>query len=181
MVSKASLTQKRPQFNSTNHDHEIRLEKFSVIEEVPDEVGPPPLPPRSQLTAALPCAAPQCATWQGLAPHSLCRHLAYRTSSPPTPIPPPPWPPQDNIPAQMYHFKPLAQLETTEAGAIVDVVGVVERVDNWQVRDARAGGRHGACAGAVPAPSTCLAAGAGPAGSRGCWRRACLPLAPPPR
>jgi hypothetical protein len=37
-ISKASLTQKRPQFNSTNHDHEIRLEKFSIIEEVADEV-----------------------------------------------------------------------------------------------------------------------------------------------
>ncbi len=38
-ISKASLKPRRPQFNATRHDYEIQLENFSIVEEVPDEVG----------------------------------------------------------------------------------------------------------------------------------------------
>jgi hypothetical protein len=43
---------------------------------------------------------------------------------------------QGAIPQQQYHFKPIAALESVEAGNMCDVVGVVERVDNWQVGQA---------------------------------------------
>eukprot|EP00775_Hariotina_reticulata_P005401 gene5401-5635_t len=35
------------------------------------------------------------------------------------------------IPMMMFHFRKLAELETMEAGAIVDVVGIVDSVQDW--------------------------------------------------
>ena len=38
MLTKGSLKQKKPQFNSTNHDFEIQLERDSQLEVVPEDV-----------------------------------------------------------------------------------------------------------------------------------------------
>eukprot|EP00877_Chromochloris_zofingiensis_P013681 jgi/Chrzof1/8567/Cz03g15270.t1 len=37
------------------------------------------------------------------------------------------------IPAVQYHFKKLSELECLEAGVIVDVIGVVDSVEQWQL------------------------------------------------
>ncbi|GLC43682.1 hypothetical protein PLESTM_001504100 [Pleodorina starrii] len=84
-VSKASLTQKKPQFNHTSHDYEIRLDRNSLVERVPED----------QETAQIP-----------------------------------------NI---SFNFRKITDLETAEAGSMVDIIGLVETCDAWQSITRRTG------------------------------------------
>eukprot|EP00803_Ostreobium_quekettii_P006045 evm.model.scf_430.4 EVM.evm.TU.scf_430.4 scf_430:16968-25836(+) len=76
-LSKASLTQKKPQFNHTNHQFEIRLERQSVLERCPEDNS------------------------------------------------------TSHIPRVQYQFRDIGSIQNLEAGTMVDVVGVVERVEPW--------------------------------------------------
>lgn len=84
-LSKASLQQKRAQYNHTNHQYEIKLDRNSQLERMPED----------QDTAA--------------------------------------------IPAVNYNFRRICDLENAEAGAMVDVIGLVETCDNWQTITRRTG------------------------------------------
>ncbi|EFJ49234.1 hypothetical protein VOLCADRAFT_104448 [Volvox carteri f. nagariensis] len=84
-ISKASLTQKKPQFNPTSHDYEIRLDRNSLVERVPED---------------------------------------KETSQ---------------IPSISFNFRRIADLETAEAGSMVDIIGLVETCDAWQSITRRTG------------------------------------------
>ncbi|GLI66607.1 hypothetical protein VaNZ11_010528 [Volvox africanus] len=84
-VSKASLNQKKPQFNHTNHAYEIRLDRNSLVERMPEN---------------------------------------QQTSQ---------------IPTITFNFRRLAELETAEAGSLVDVIGLIETCDPWQSITRRTG------------------------------------------
>lgn len=111
---------------------QIYLERSSVLQEAPDEPDIPsiiynvsphsPQPPPFTPTAA----APHGRGWLRRPAHDASLPGPAHPSSP-TASPSPPFP--------LLHpqFKKLAELEMLEAGAIVDVVGVVESVDPWNV------------------------------------------------
>ncbi|KAG2449859.1 hypothetical protein HYH02_005382 [Chlamydomonas schloesseri] len=84
-ISKASLTNKRPQFNHTNHQYEIKLDRNSLVERVAED------PETSQ------------------------------------------------IPTISYNFRRIMDLETAEAGTVVDIIGVVETCEPWQTITRRTG------------------------------------------
>ncbi|GFR50485.1 hypothetical protein Agub_g12748, partial [Astrephomene gubernaculifera] len=77
-ITKASLTQKRPQFNHLNHPYEIRLDRNSTVEAVPED----------NETALIPTIS--------------------------------------------FNFRRITELETAEAGSMVDIIGLVESCEPWQ-------------------------------------------------
>ena len=152
-LSRASLVPKKPQFNHTAHEYEIRLERATEVEAAAEDAdtararrgwgcgGAVPRGPEEGRGAGRRALSFLFlgGRWAPAAPR--------RSSLESFPSKPLPNPRCQNpslsrplqIPRAHFDFRPIAELEGAPAGAFFDVLGVVEGAEKWQTITRRTG------------------------------------------